>query len=184
MKWPPKILARLEELFLQSGMSQSQIAQALSTEFGMEISRNAVIGKLSRIRNKAIQAGDTKRLDPAARIGGKSRQPPPRAQPAGEKRRPTAVGPSLFREGATRASRVALLHARPAESVPIGDSKTVLIEELTDEKCRWPIGDVPPYHYCGHKPVEGLPYCAGHARAAYAPSEARRGSPRYHYRKG
>ena len=58
--------------------------------------------------------------------------------------------------------------------IPIGQRRTLL--ELTEETCRWPIGD--PGHadffFCGGPPISGLPYCAYHSRVAYQPPNVRR----------
>jgi len=38
--------------------------------------------------------------------------------------------------------------------------------ELNDDTCRWPLGESPPYLYCG-KIVNRGSYCAGHAELSY-----------------
>lgn len=57
---------------------------------------------------------------------------------------------------------------------PIGQRCGIL--ELTDDKCRWPIGDPhqPDFFFCGGRALAGLPYCGFHARIAYAPVADRR----------
>jgi GcrA cell cycle regulator len=58
--------------------------------------------------------------------------------------------------------------------VPMGQRCSLL--ELSDSKCRWPIGDPgnAEFAFCGGKPVEGFPYCGYHARIAYQPAGDRR----------
>jgi hypothetical protein len=53
------------------------------------------------------------------------------------------------------------------EAAPIGQSCSLL--ELTDDTCRWPIGDPgsSDAFFCGGKTVEGFPYCSYHVRLAY-----------------
>jgi len=63
----------------------------------------------------------------------------------------------------------------PLENIiPIGQRCSLL--ELSDCRCRWPIGDpgTADFFFCGGKPVADLPYCAYHARIAYQPVSDRR----------
>jgi GcrA cell cycle regulator len=48
--------------------------------------------------------------------------------------------------------------------------------ELSEDKCRWPIGDPgsQEFFFCGGKSADGLPYCAYHSRLAYQPVNDRR----------
>jgi GcrA cell cycle regulator len=64
------------------------------------------------------------------------------------------------------------LHAElqpSAEEASIQDGNRCSLLDLSKEKCRWPISNegAVNFSFCGNKPVEGLPYCAGHARIAY-----------------
>ena len=58
---------------------------------------------------------------------------------------------------------------------PLGDVGSVN-PELTEETCRWPIGDPggPDFFFCGGQTVTGLPYCGYHSRVAYQPAADRR----------
>jgi GcrA cell cycle regulator len=58
--------------------------------------------------------------------------------------------------------------------IPIGQRRTLL--ELTEDTCRWPIGDPasPEFFFCGGKPLTSLPYCGYHSRVAYQPANERR----------
>jgi GcrA cell cycle regulator len=111
------------------------------------VTRNAVIGKVHR-------------LGLAGRAG------PPRAE------RPRNVLP--------RKSVVHISIPAPqiVEEDPIiledGNFATVLT--INDRMCRWPIGDPAEneFHFCGHKPKFGSPYCEAHARKAYQPQPQRR----------
>ena len=69
------------------------------------------------------------------------------------------------------------IEAEPAfvdNVIPLGQRRTLL--ELTEETCRWPIGDPgqPDFFFCGGQSITGLPYCAYHSRVAYQPPNARR----------
>jgi GcrA cell cycle regulator len=69
-----------------------------------------------------------------------------------------------------------------AEAEPTADNETIQSEhrcsllELSEEKCRWPISTpgAADFCFCGNRPLEGLPYCAGHTRLAYRPCSRQR----------
>lgn len=56
-------------------------------------------------------------------------------------------------------------------SEPVVEKSATAISmlELTESTCRWPLGDPKKagFHFCGARPVPGLPYCGHHATAAY-----------------
>jgi GcrA cell cycle regulator len=58
--------------------------------------------------------------------------------------------------------------------IPMGQRRTLL--ELTEDTCRWPIGDPASseFFFCGGKPITSLPYCPHHSRIAYQPATERR----------
>jgi GcrA cell cycle regulator len=62
--------------------------------------------------------------------------------------------------------------------LPDGNFATVLT--INNAMCRWPIGDPSEheFHFCGHKPKQGSPYCEAHARKAYQPQQMRRDKSR------
>ena len=126
---------------LKSGIGRGLSAAQIAREIG--VSRNAVIGKISRLK---LNTGS------GSCSGGNNRSKVQR-----------------------RASQNQILRALRTEVQPGGAEKTIhnghrcSLLELTEENCRWPIGsptDV-DFWFCGNKPVDGLPYCAGHARLAY-----------------
>jgi GcrA cell cycle regulator len=47
--------------------------------------------------------------------------------------------------------------------------KLVTTETLSGRTCKWPIGDPAEaeFHYCGHPPETGSPYCDTHERRSY-----------------
>jgi GcrA cell cycle regulator len=55
-----------------------------------------------------------------------------------------------------------------------GNHATVLT--ISDRMCKWPIGDPASnnFHFCGHKPKEGSPYCEAHCVKAFQPAQSRR----------
>jgi GcrA cell cycle regulator len=141
--WTPHRIDELRKHF-EAGLSCSQIAGEIG------VTRNAVIGKLSRLGLSRPQA---------VRI---RRQPRPRAStprleaPRGQVR-------------ILRALHAAMAAPAAVEAEPVSDRPRCSLFELSAQSCRWPIGrpGAEDFGFCGSTPVEGLPYCAGHARLAY-----------------
>ncbi len=111
------------------------------------VSRNAVIGKVHRL-GLAGRAGPARTERPRATVARKA---------------------------------VAHLAAPPppvVEEDPIllADGKFATVLTISDRMCKWPIGDPADneFHFCGHKPKLGSPYCEAHARKAYQPQPQRR----------
>ena len=162
MSWTDERVELLKKLW-SDGLSASQIA----TELG-GITRNAVIGKVHRLG-----------------LSGRAKAPSS-AAPRQRKARPQTHVMRMARpamRGNTALARHAYavyeLEVEPEPEaieniVPIGQRCTLL--DLSDAKCRWPIGDpgASDFFFCGGKPVGELPYCAYHARIAYQPVADRR----------
>jgi len=146
--WTAERVELLKSRF-EAGFSCREIAQDIG------VSRNAVIGKISRLclsRQKSVSGSCSERK------GG------PKA------RRPRIVSQHQI---------LMAQHAEPrppAEEVPIHSGHRCSLLELSQEKCRWPIGNpgAVNFWFCGNKPIEGLPYCAGHAQIAYQPASRQR----------
>ncbi len=146
---------RVETLkkFFDAGLSCSQIACEIGT------TRNAVIGKMHRLglsRPKNLFADRVKR---------------PRLPR--DTWRPKALRPKL-RGLNIAAQREALMAAYPG---PAGDAAAVesphkcSLLELSPAQCRWPISEPgsADFAFCANPSVDGISYCAGHARLAYRP---------------
>src|SRR6266849_4097274 len=121
------------------------------------VSRNAVIGKLSRLNLTREKNGEARRA---------ARKDTPKA-PRGR-----AV-PRL------QYQMLRALYAEPLpadDDEPIHNGHTCSLLELSAEKCRWPISTpgAEDFCFCGNAPVEGLPYCPGHTRLAYRPGSRQR----------
>lgn len=145
--WTDERIALLRSHF-EAGLSCRQIAADIG------VSRNAVIGKLSRLN---LTRG---------RVVGERRD----SQQASRKGAPT----SRRQNGSPRLQyqilKAVFAAAAPAiEAEPINDGHRCSLFELSERRCRWPINT--PGHedfcFCGNQPVDGMPYCAGHSRLAY-----------------
>jgi len=158
MSWNDERVELLKKLW-SDGLSASQIAAELGG-----ITRNAVIGKVHRLG-----------------LSGRAKSP----SSAAPRPRKARAHPHMLRVSrpAVRGN-TALAHAfeydiEPEPQlvdnvIPIGQRRTIL--ELTEETCRWPIGDpgTTDFFFCGGQTSTGLPYCCFHSRVAYQPSGDRR----------
>ena len=138
--WNEDRIARLKGCF-DAGLSCSEIA----CEIG--VTRNAVIGKLSRLGLSRPRSAGT---------------PRPERGHLPKFRRPRIM--------TQRRILMAIRPAAPGMAVESGQRCSLL--DLGEERCRWPINDPgsDDFCFCGNAPVHGLPYCAGHARMAYRPA--------------
>ena len=158
MSWTDERVELLKKLW-SDGLSASQIAAELGG-----ITRNAVIGKVHRLG----LSGRAKTASSAA----------PRQRTARSSTHMLRIGRAAIR------GNTALAHAYDIEPevtpelveniIPIGQRRTIL--ELTEQTCRWPIGDPgsTEFFFCGGNTIAGLPYCAYHSRVAYQPAPDRR----------
>jgi GcrA cell cycle regulator len=110
------------------------------------VTRNAVIGKVHRLglAGRATPTrSDRPRLPSAPKMTTRTYLPPP---PVVEE-----------------------------EPVTFDDGGHVTVLTINDRMCRWPVGDPSEndFHFCGHSPKSGSPYCEAHARKAYQPQQAR-----------
>lgn len=141
--WTTERIQALKQHF-EAGLTCREIAAELG------LTRNAVIGKISRLALVRDNGGDSRRIVRAE------------TKPGG---RPV---PKLRRR---------FLRAVSSEpEVPaVAEPKVVNVEngctlfELSNERCRWPISTpgAEDFCFCGSTPLDGSPYCANHCRMAY-----------------
>ncbi|HSU99749.1 MAG TPA: GcrA family cell cycle regulator [Roseiarcus sp.] len=168
MLWTPEAVEKLKTLAL-SGKSASHIAEALGTG-----SRNAVIGKASRIGIKLTGGG---------RAAPRGEAPPRTARrqwanvrfPRSGGEDPGAAGLAGDLQITPRGGREAAWAVGDAE---VGEMLRLRFEDIRESACRWPLGDPRSrdFAYCGLAPAGGQSYCAGHCRMAYRPPQARPGA--------
>jgi GcrA cell cycle regulator len=148
--WTTERVELLKSRF-EAGLSCREIACDIG------VSRNAVIGKLSRLNLTRRESGE----------------PRPRARKdAAPGTRPRAVPRLQYR-------MLKALYGEPqpaADDEPIHNGHTCSLFELSEQRCRWPISTpgAADFCFCGNMPLEGLPYCAGHSRLAYRPGSRQR----------
>ena len=158
MTWTDERVEILKRRWAE-GLSASQIAAELGG-----ITRNAVIGKVHRLG-----------------LSGRAKSP---SSAAPRPRKPRAHSQMLRVSRPTVRGNTALAHAYEYDAepepelidniIPLGQRRSLL--ELTEETCRWPIGDPgsADFFFCGGQTLTSLPYCAYHSRVAYQPPNARR----------
>jgi GcrA cell cycle regulator len=158
MSWTDERVEVLTRLWAE-GHSASQIAAELGG-----ITRNAVIGKVHRLG-----------------LSGRAKSP---SSAAPRPRKPRGSAHMLRVSRPVMRGNTALAHAYELDMepqaelvdnvIPLGQRRSLL--ELTEETCRWPIGDpgTPDFFFCGGASITSLPYCAYHSRVAYQPANLRR----------
>jgi GcrA cell cycle regulator len=160
--WTDERVELLKKLWAD-GLSASQIAAELGG-----VTRNAVIGKVHRL-------GLSGRAKSASSSAPRQRKPRPAAHVM-RVSRPTAHGNTALAAHTHYAyAEEQEFEPEPVENViPMGQRRTIL--ELTEDTCRWPIGDPgsAEFFFCGGRPITTGPYCSYHSRMAYQPPAARR----------
>ena len=165
--WTDEIIQKMLELWME-GKSASTIAKELCAVAGKELSRNAVIGKLHRMR-KAGQIPEREETRAQARQQTTCKEeqvhqhaPAPRHVASG----------SLALETKARPAAMPAARPRPQLEVVAVEEEKGLISDIMDLKphsCRWPIGNPgeEDFCFCGRESEEGRPYCERHAAVAY-----------------
>jgi GcrA cell cycle regulator len=162
LSWTDDRVALLRRLW-EDGQSASKIAAQLGG-----VTRNAVIGKVHRLglSGRAKSASSSVPRQRKARAPGHMMRA---SRPA------TQGNTALATHTAYAYDLDSELETEPVENiVPMGQRRTIL--ELTEETCRWPIGDPgqAEFFFCGGRPITSGPYCSYHSRMAYQPPSARR----------
>jgi GcrA cell cycle regulator len=170
MTWTDERVELLKKLWID-GLSASQIA----TELG-GVTRNAVIGKVHRLslsgRAKPASTPVARARKPATTIGRSATSNRPISG-----MRPMVAGNTALKalgHIAPEPRPVARMSSSDDVVVPISKHATILT--LTEQTCKWPIGDpsTEGFHFCGCGSKPGVPYCDYHARIAYQPVHDRR----------
>lgn len=139
--WTEAIIATVRKGW-ESGMSGGAIAALIHSTHGVVVSRNAVLGKVSRLRLSCRKTASRKSYP--------------------KRDRPTANHRVVFAPP--------MLDVVPVPPDDAVTAKSVHISDLEPHHCRWVMGEPRQTMFCGCEQVPGLPYCAGHAQRAYQPT--------------
>lgn len=176
--WTDERVELLKKLWME-GLSASQIAG----ELGDGVTRNAVIGKVHRLKlsARAKPTNTTPRARPAARPAARriaspssgmshaSAKPRPASMP-----RPQVMGATAL---AMAPDMDTDLYVAPAtQELFIPEDKRLNLLQLNEHTCKWPIGDplTKDFYFCGQHSLETGPYCEFHSRRAYHQMDKRK----------
>ncbi|WP_170604770.1 GcrA family cell cycle regulator [Ruegeria arenilitoris] len=187
MSWTDERVEQLKKMWGE-GQSASQIAKELGG-----VTRNAVIGKVHRLglSNRATGASPAKsetkeKPAPAPKAEAKPK-PAPKTEPA----RPSP-SPAAEAKPAVPARRQIIPAGQPLPPQPSANeispealakvnevekkAKKLLLMELTEKTCKWPVGDpaTEDFWFCGLPVEAGKPYCEAHVGVAFQPMSSRR----------
>lgn len=174
--WTDDRVELLKKLWME-GLSASQIAG----ELGEGVTRNAVIGKVHRLKlsARAKPTNTTPRARPAARPA--PRRPASPSVSTGASPMASAVKPrpqtTISRPQVMGATALAIspqieteMYVAPAAAeLFIPEHKRLSLLQLNEHTCKWPIGDplTKDFYFCGQHSLETGPYCEFHSRRAY-----------------
>jgi GcrA cell cycle regulator len=172
--WSDERVELLKKLWME-GLSASQIANQL----GDGVTRNAVIGKVHRLklsarakpqssapRPRPAQRPPVRRLGAGISSGGGgigASRPAMRQSMA----RPQTIGATAL--AASPDAEADLYVAPNVQELYIPEEKRLNLLELNEHTCKWPIGDPlsKDFYFCGGHSRDGSPYCEFHSRRAY-----------------
>jgi GcrA cell cycle regulator len=149
--WDEAAVKKLRELRVDSSLSCSQIAKRLG------VSRNAVIGKLSRL---GISTKLTSVRRPVIHI----------TKPSRVRERPGTHSENVprLRELHAKMAEAPEVKSEPMPVDPQPICPTVTFEELEPHHCRFPFGKATPFTFCGADRREDSSYCPEHAQICSA----------------
>jgi GcrA cell cycle regulator len=144
--WTTERVELLKQHF-EEGLSCREIAAIVG------VSRNAVIGKLTRLGLTRGPGSTEPRATPAK----------PRAAKSGPRQQYQML-------------QVVYENGQLVGDGPVESQRPCSLFELSAERCRWPISTpgAEDFCFCGNMPLDGVPYCAGHSRLAYKPGSRAR----------
>jgi len=136
--WTTERVELLKQQY-EEGLTCRQIAASIG------VSRNAVIGKLTRL---GLTRG-------------------PGTEPRATTAKPRAAK-SVPRQQ-YQMLQVVYENGKPVCNGPVASARPCTLFELSEERCRWPISTpgAEDFCFCGNMPLHGVPYCEGHSRLAY-----------------
>jgi GcrA cell cycle regulator len=144
--WTDERIERLKSHFA-AGLTCREIAADIG------VSRNAVIGKLSRLNLTRGPKREERRIEARAARG-------------------------LNALARLQQEMLVEIYAEAGDMAPLGidEANRCSLLELDENRCRWPISTpgAEDFCFCGNSAPDGQPYCAGHSRLAYRPASQAR----------
>lgn len=184
MSWTDERVELLKKLWIE-GLSASQIAG----ELGGGVTRNAVIGKVHRLK----LSGRAKPVSAAPRAHAPARPQTQRRAPssssvgnsgaAASPAMANIVKRSVLRTQSAGATALQAefepeveVYSATIHELVIPKSERIGLLGLSERVCKWPIGDPlhAEFHFCGRPSDENRPYCQFHANKAYHQVEKRK----------
>jgi GcrA cell cycle regulator len=161
INWDDARTAALTRLWAE-GLSASSIASRLGG-----VTRNAVIGKAHRLGLSGRRTPSEAKAENGGRRSGQGVTATAGERPQSPK--PPVRGASPLRPAVKAAPAPAPRLAAAPSPEPEPETLRVVLLELKDHMCRWPVGDPreADFRFCGRRRVEDRPYCACHLRAGY-----------------
>lgn len=143
--WTDERIELLKQHF-EAGLSCREIAADIG------VSRNAVIGKLSRLNLTRGRTVEDRKVQDRGLAPARMRKAVPRLQ--------YEMLATIYGET-----------GGPVVAGPIDEANRCSLLELSENRCRWPISTpgADDFCFCGNAAPDGQPYCAGHSRLAYRP---------------
>ncbi len=168
--WTDELVEELLALWEQ-GLSAAEVAGRL----GHGLTRNAVIGKIHRLRSDG--KAPARRQNAQAQSTARQQQPAQRPSAKAADTSPAATAGALALKPRAEEKPAPAAERQGAPTLVKQETGLVRdIQDLNDRTCRWPIGEPNKdgFSFCGREPAEGLPYCKHHAAIAYQGGEQRR----------
>jgi GcrA cell cycle regulator len=161
--WTDAMLDDLRQAW-NAGRNGTEIVQMISESYGVEVSRNAVVGRVHRLRNAGVRMRSAtddalsrkrKRLAKASNADRKPAKAASRRRPATPRPKglPPEIGPPM----------------RRLPRQPVSLAVVEAVQKVTG--CRWPVGELhsPDFHFCNGAWVPGSSYCDHHLLLSSAP---------------
>lgn len=156
--WTDRNVATLRQMWAERA-SASEIAAAL----GMDVTRNAVIGKVHRLKLP-------KRPTPVAT----NAIPEPKPKP---KPKPTVRAKPVYRPPPRPEIPIEPTRIKAEAWQPLPGTVPVTMDDLERGQCRWPLGTELPFLFCGCEALPDRPYCEAHTRRASGPPQPKLKAP-------
>lgn len=170
MNWTDERVEKLKKLWSE-GLSASQIAAQLGG-----VSRNAVIGKVHRLSLPGrAKAGGNATAARTPKHATSAPRAPNYAARVTTRTVTRPVGATLIREE-VEMDTAEVVEFVPARNSGVPVSRRLILTELTERTCKWPVGDPlkDDFFFCGCDSSDTSPYCSFHAKLAYQPVNERR----------